>query len=77
MENIESNFYNYEALNLLTDNIDEYLTANSEKITKIKHFLKRDMQVKEKALQKKYTVREKHPLKRRFKSKSIPEKKPT
>jgi hypothetical protein len=36
MENIESNFYNYEALNLLTDNIDEYLTANTKKIKNIK-----------------------------------------
>ena len=36
MENNEPNFYNYEALNLLTDNIDEYLTVNAEKITNIK-----------------------------------------
>ena len=31
MENNEPKFYNYEALNLLTDNIDEYLTINSDK----------------------------------------------
>ena len=36
MENNEPNFYNYEALNLLVDNIDEYLTANVEKIINIK-----------------------------------------
>jgi hypothetical protein len=36
MENNEPNFYNYEALNLLIDNIDEYLTANAKKITNIK-----------------------------------------
>jgi hypothetical protein len=36
MENNEPNFYNYKALNLLTDNIDEYLTVNVEKITNIK-----------------------------------------
>jgi hypothetical protein len=36
MESIEPNFYNYEALNLLTDNIDEYLIANTKKITNIK-----------------------------------------
>ena len=36
MEISEPNFYNYEAVNLLTDNIDEYLTTNSEKITNIK-----------------------------------------
>lgn len=36
MEINKQNFYNYEALNLLTDNIDEYLTVNAEKITNIK-----------------------------------------
>jgi hypothetical protein len=36
MEISEPNFYNYAALNLLTDNIDEYLIENSEKITNIK-----------------------------------------
>lgn len=36
MENNEQKFYNYEALNLLIDNIDEYLTVNAEKITNIK-----------------------------------------
>ena len=36
MEISEPNFYNYEALNLLTDNIDEYLIGNAEKITNIK-----------------------------------------
>jgi len=36
MKNNEPNFYNYKAVNLLTDNIDDYLNINSAKITNIK-----------------------------------------